>query len=456
MRKIADRRIGRGTQMRKVKRFVSLIIAALCLFSLAACTGNKPIPAEESENPTEATDITETAAPEETPVPTEEPFVFDPETDVDNRFAKAGSASFLEFADYDIFQFGYSEGPVYYWDKTTNEVGVLCNKPECDHTGGDCLGNTANLSALSRYEGRLYWLSFPYSENGQDYYSVYSMKLDSSDRREEYRFEIEKPGFFPSGMYVHRGMVFLISYCSAVENGAPYYEKSVEVMKLGNNERKTVYDIKTTGSAQIFVQFRGNNAYILTSKGTDDDALAVYLTKYNIVSDVSVTSEYRIDRPDMWIGDCYLTQEGELLIAMFTDYEAYPGGVYRIEENGIEELFALEDGEYMYDVFFGDGVVCGIALLRSNPTAYLLWITDLEGNTIFKGEQPMEFRNCLSEASKTNGRHLLVGSGTSLFIMADESLQQGGSAVFLVKYDFSSEGLIETDIGSYITHPLNQ
>lgn len=436
-----------------MKKSLVVILAALFLISIAACSDGRTQTANETTEPTDI--IYRTAAPEETPVLALEPFVFDRETDVDNRFVKCVSNSFVEFPDYDIYQFGFGFGPVYYWDKTTGEVGVLCNKPDCDHTGGDCNGSTGNLSMLNYYAGRLYWLSYPYRETGKNCYSVYSMDVDSTDRREEYRFDLEKEGCFPGNMYVHRGKIFFTTLYRAIENGAPGYEKSVEVLTLGSNDRKSVCEIKSSSSAPIYAQFGGDNAYFLTSELNDEGFLAVYLTQYNIVTEASESREYVIERPEMWISGCYLTPDGKLYIAMFTDYEEYPGGVYRIDDDEITEVFAFEDGEHMYSVSFGDRVVCAITLLSPNPKSFLIWITDLDGNTVYKGELPMGYRSAISESSETNGRDLLVGSGSSLFVMANESLVSGGTAMVLVKYDFSSDGIDEEVIAVYEQHISN-
>jgi hypothetical protein len=428
-----------------MKRFVSLIIAALCLFSLAACTGGKPEPAEETAKPTASN--TESAAPEETPVPTEEPFVYDPETDFDNRIAKLGYISYVELPESYVFVFDGS--PIMYWEKDVEDGGVLCNKPECDHHNSECSAYISVFGNINYYKGRIYWLTYgeePVSK--MFYYSIMSMKPDSTDRREEMRFyRTDEEYIYAKNLFIHRGVAFLYYKDQKVENAVPSNVYRVDAVTLGSDDKKTIYKLETTSYQEPLIQFRGNKAYIARGRGGDELSY-IEMTVYNVVSGAVEETEYEVELPEAWLYDFYLTPEGEPLFAFESDYETYSARAFAIEDGRAVERIAFEDGEHFFSAGFADGLVCANFMIDRDPDRMLYWITDFEGNTVYKGYLPMEYRKSIEETHTFGGRDFLVGSGSSFIVMTKEDVPFG-EIWFLVKYDVSEDGLTETVLGTF-------
>lgn len=423
------------------------------LLTLCACSNGSE--KQASSEPTDISAAEETAVPtdtepsEEPNTVTVEPFVFDPETDFDNRTVN-GISSFIDLDEAYIYQYGALLSPVFYWDKTTEESGVLCSKPECVHNDGDCGGWLGNLAKLGYYKGRLYWITFPYNAGGQSVYTLNSMNVDSTDRREEHRFTIETAGDYAQRMFIHRGFAFLLYNKKVVENTEPMVGERIDLFDLSSGDIKTIFETRTRYGANILLQFGGDNIYILSSRAEDENSLSVSLDSYNIITGGVGHSEYRIERPEMWINDFRLTPDGKILLALDTDYEDYPGGVYKIEDGVISEAFRFDDGEHVFAPLFADGAVCAITLVEREPKKYMFWITDYEGNTIYKGEVPMEYRNSIAEQHVTMGRNILVGIGSSLYTTWEENVgNDERDEFFLVRYDITPDGFTETVLGSY-------
>ena len=112
-----------------MKKLISLILAALFLLSFAACSGRKQ---DAGTNmPTSVPNGSESDAQEDT-------YVFDPETDFDNRFAKIFGYPFVKIPEGYVYDFDNGGSQIMYWVKETGESGILCGKPECDHNNTAC------------------------------------------------------------------------------------------------------------------------------------------------------------------------------------------------------------------------------------------------------------------------------------------------------------------------------
>ena len=69
---------------------------------------------------------------------------------------------------------------VHYYDKASGIGGILCGKPECEHstaTGSGCNAYVNDADDLCVYNNRLYWIGY--------YNTIYSMALDGTDHRTE-------------------------------------------------------------------------------------------------------------------------------------------------------------------------------------------------------------------------------------------------------------------------------
>ena len=134
--------------MKRVLVFCALIVF---FFSCFAC-GKAPS-ADLAE------DASSTPAPYELGMTYHE--VYDPDTDFDNRFGRC-APGMLETED--AYYFVSTTGNyIYYYDKYTEERGVLCGKPECVHDeleiNESCSGyvRASGNGHANFYDGHIYY-----------------------------------------------------------------------------------------------------------------------------------------------------------------------------------------------------------------------------------------------------------------------------------------------------------
>jgi len=93
-----------------------------------------------------------------------------------------------------------------YYDKKTGKTTIVCNKPNCKHTGETC-GGAIYASYLQYYDNKLYF--HQYTDGGR---YIYSMDLDGSNYKKVQELENNYNYMFADNapFIIHRGIVYYV------------------------------------------------------------------------------------------------------------------------------------------------------------------------------------------------------------------------------------------------------
>lgn len=164
------------------------------------------------------------------------------------------------------------EGGYYYYDLrgdsllhfrdfASDTTVVLCNQPNCDHTGIDCNANITSLGAhvyyLFYYDGNIY-LICDTAGLTQDI-CVYRVSADGSIRGKVGVF-FSLSGESTINCIVHRGYV----YC-ALNPGDPEHKDKLDIYRLalsGGEEAEIIHTFDSAYGPSVQMKAYGNNLYI--------------------------------------------------------------------------------------------------------------------------------------------------------------------------------------------------
>lgn len=361
--------------MKRVLVFCALIVF---FFSCFAC-GKAPS-ADLAE------DASSTPAPYELGMTYHE--VYDPDTDFDNRFGRC-APGMLETED--AYYFVSTTGNyIYYYDKYTEERGVLCGKPECVHDeleiNESCSGyvRASGNGHANFYDGHIYYTGYSNSGDSPVRQSLYRMNPDGSSRERLFPFTCTYEDFPNGGTQIHRGKLYGCSRSSLVAGAEPKEKVCLTCWDLETGESKRIYE--RTDATQTFglsVFYFGKYVYFCDSY--------FYLQQQERMTIVTVL------RWDI---------EAEELETVYTG-EGYGGSYYNIwveSENKIyfapnlcdaesTKVYCISNGEVRiavelsnrYTASLMDGAVAFIDFLDESPEPRFI-VTDYEGNPLYDGK----------------------------------------------------------------------
>ena len=81
-----------------------------------------------------------------------------------------------------------NEGLLYFLDRTTGNVTIVCGRPECSHTDNDC-NAWVNTPMLSFYQGKLYYVNADAKSDSM--YTLYSVEPDGTNHTKIQRLQHE-------------------------------------------------------------------------------------------------------------------------------------------------------------------------------------------------------------------------------------------------------------------------
>ena len=159
---------------------------------------------------------------------------------------------------------------VYYYDKASSISGILCGKPECEHStasGSSCNAYINSSSEnLQIYNSRLYWIS------GDAHHTIYSMALDGTDRRTERQLksgEVYTSHYGLTSAVFHRGYAYIwvINYkiqdgreAKCIDLAAVPLDPNEEVCMIFSEELDTY---AASWNPWLAIQAYGDDVYIL-------------------------------------------------------------------------------------------------------------------------------------------------------------------------------------------------
>lgn len=380
-------------------RIISALLVFVMLFSLAACnkTSQQGNPAHPDNTASSAADTAnETAGPDltEPSKATPAPVEFDPADDFQNRFGSLNDCSIWENDEMLLFCPEHDYYYIGYYDKAADVCGVLCGKPECEHDhinkNKDCNGYAEVLPHLGSMNGRICFVAYNYDVSPY-YTALYSMNHDGTDRREELRLpDLEVTGSVQQ-FYLHRGYLYMCALVQNVTAGSPEDYARFSRINVRTGDFEIIYENHET-ALSYGMRFVGNGIFIYNSTLVNGSGARNRILRFdaatgqirtmhdNVVQDYFGNTIFR-----MWV------DENENVYYTVGQKENTSAVVYKLDVNGnANPCMDFADDDILYDcaVLSGDIALAIGAPEGGDPRAFWIWVRDLEGNTVFKGEFP--------------------------------------------------------------------
>ena len=176
---------------------------------------------------------------------------------------------------------------LYFIEKSTGAVTVVCGKPDCTHENGDC---NALIDSDSMWEsnGRLYYTTEDY-ENGERVNYVYSVGLDGGSRRRVQRLDPKIGGdntIAVNDPVFHRGYVYFeyndVLYRSPL-GGSPADAEAVWGTDAGDGGNTTVGNLTVYGGNRTSYEMwaDGDFFYFMTDTENPDGTFSPTLYSYD-------------------------------------------------------------------------------------------------------------------------------------------------------------------------------
>ena len=490
---------------------ISCIILALLMLLLAACTPGQEETAEPTANATAAA----TAEPGEPSArPTLDPArqAFDPYTDYDNRYAALTERGIVDTEDAYYF---YANGYIMYYDKIAGESGFLCPRPECEHdevfNNKECGAYAAmDMPSFTYYEGKLWWVGYP------DNWSigVFRMDLDGTNRELLRSFELSGDEARFNGLvlwFFHRGRLFWSMMREQIINGTAFDKLEFGYMALDDFEPHVLCERRSFLTSQPTMRFAGDSVYMFVDHDDvdpetaavpdpelDEEGFIEWRKTVNMIDEV-LRWDPSMDEPETVylnteehcfgsFNDYYVSQEGGIYFreSVLEDPEkpydekenTYIQYICRVDENGGKErVLELTDGDGAH--YYAYNMTCGVIIAINggyNKTIHSfvierIWLLTFEGETLYRGELPMEYRGKYEDHVREdgNGKTIIAKHGLSnphacwatrnelLFCFEERYLKDsethGDSSYYdFVKYEITPDGLVEIHMAECRMH----
>ena len=359
---------------------------------------------------------------------------------------------------------------LHYWDKQTGESGVLCGKPECDHTTADCGGMIfTNNSSLTYYGGKLWWIGRNFDEehplpNDQKKRGLWRMDPDGTNREYLGRAlsDFVYGDNYASVISLHRGYVYLLTSRDVVTDGVPSVSYSVF--------RSALDDLESY-EALISFSCAEEGSVISSSLWCVEDSVIAY---YRVMREEDGNNLYsgRIYVYDIPLGKTELVFDGEDPSFSFYNASYYNGRYYfagrKTETDadggttGIGVVYRLEGGKLVecFDFYDEDAVIGAKGGMGGYTSATIsggfarahykffdkdfeVWYKDLEtGETLYKGKWNLENLPGYADGSLAEWQNI-GGDGECIVTLICFSVEDGICYSF-VKYSFGETGMTET------------
>ncbi len=336
---------------------------------------------------------------------------------------------------------------VYYIDKSTKSVTILCGKPECEHNDDTCNARLAARS-LCFYNGKLYYFNGDkLIENGQavDYGDrIYSANPDGTDHKAVQKLEFTPSGdtnaFADKEPIIHRGVTYF-PYCGVlyalplggdIEDAEKIWGDEIEAdgSHMGNLNRLTY---KLWGD--------GNHVYFMVNLEQSDGTYKDTLFDYDTISK-ETTQVWEVpgaDEVGQWETTGVSVSQWYVLGGYIYFYLS-GGDFWRSDlGNGKTEKLAdtHEKTEYGSAVF-SDDYLClmndgpeetGSSAAIGNPSDYIggdtIYVYGLDGSFI----KELSLKSLYDQFDTLESCKLAFCSGSDIYFVADASVQTWSGGV---------------------------
>jgi hypothetical protein len=366
------------------------------------------------------------------------------EEKADNRFNDL-SASVAE-TDEMIF-YSAEANYLYYYDKTADQSGVLCGKPECSHDSEECnaecngyiLKGVGN-ACVSVSGGRIWFVMQEQASDSE--FALYSENLDGSGREKVRAIPLPE-NTAPQSFYVYRGTLYTVGVANRVEAGTPQTQVRLIADDV-NGERQIVALEKTfeaRGSTRSFIRFFGDDVFFMIS---NRELCAIY--KWDSKTEGSETI-LNVEEPLSTAG-FWVTDDGEIYVSFSEDTAV----LNRVENGGLVPVFELDtDGWSYLQTFLSDGILCCTGVDKESSERRLL-VADFEGSILYKGIFPgsaaaAEYGAELSDTSfgriGGNREELIIPILIDFYYENEEGEELGTTYSYLLQCKITEDGLEE-------------
>lgn len=412
---------------------------------------------------------------------------FNPETDYDNRYGALYICAMLETEDaYYIYNRSY----LMYYDKVLEESGYLCPKPECLH--GEKNQNTAcnayitmPFNSLVYRDGQLWWVG---DTNNSRNFAIFRMDLDGTNKEKVHEFEYSGEGRGMVRFYLHRDHLFYARTDQVIRNGNAFNTATFGCFDLDDYEKHILAVRESYFNPQPGMYFFGDSAYMFVSyDGINEETEDIPSLDYEYeawlewreqvkMKDEILRWDPSMDEPET----IYLNSEDGVDWGYYSYYVHTDGTVWFTDK---EYVGTDEDGEYVrnyytsrvgadgkrervlewidgdgrqyYPMVMSSGVVLGVNQEWVPKVGFdinSIWLRKLNGETVYKGELPMAFREKYTNiAPHTHGGlNCCWATENELLVRFDERYSgigaHGSDMAYydFVKYDITPDGLVET------------
>ena len=376
-------------------RILALFIALLTLLALAGCKREPQAvsptakPSDQSASSTDAANGTDAAEAPHAPIE------YDPADDFQNRFGTCPSTSIWENDEMLLFSVNGEYYYIGYYDKAADVYGVLCGKTECEHDhlekNKDCNGYAQIRQHLGSMNGRIYFVADNHDANPW-YTALYSMNPDATDRREELRLPDQEVTGSLSQCYLHRGYLYLCSRIREVVGGEPEDHPRFSRINVNTGEYEIIFEDGNENyvSGMCFV---GSNVYMYTSypKELMSGNVGNVIKRFNAeTGELKTVLEREEEGYEKSIFRIWVDKEENVYYSTMQRPETV-AVIYTVDVNGNPKPFMdFADEDILFDfALFSEDIVLVLGVPEGgDPKAFWLWVRDLEGNTVFKGEFP--------------------------------------------------------------------
>jgi hypothetical protein len=373
-------------------------------------------------------------------------FLFNPETDADNRYLNAPCC--ITELDNAFIWHDYKSGYFYYYDKTSGDSGVLCNKPECEHNSNDCGGAPSAVPVVWQYDGKLYWLL---SRTGKEKRDIYRMNPDSSEKELFMTIpEPESDGMLLVRTFFHRGKVFLEWRGKMVRGGVPMERYRLTVCDYETHDaskQKPVLEFEAFDSlsGNVLAYCAGDKLYLLSNHTGEEYEIIIW--EYDINEEqLSVVADIPADDDEFYTRSFKVTPEGDIYVGQLGFYEEHITKAYKIEDNQLVDFMAFEDDDFNGGtVFVCDEVIIAVRFISEDSPEHRVWVKDYDGNTVYKGELTANF----GKGDTLPLIHMgfeYTGADRSRILFMVRELRGTSSTVeivYFIEYDITESGLVE-------------
>ena len=220
---------------------------------------------------------------------------FLPEYDFRNEFGKWRGMCESEQAYY---LFSTSNNYLHYYDKESGISGILCGKPDCDHSDTSCNAYFIGSGDLMYYDGYIYSV--------QQGNTLIRIKPDGTERETVQRLQ----GGIANSVWLHRGYIYSVQSVSSVVDGVSQNLIRLTQEVLGDAEQEAKTILEVVGN-DYFYQVVGNTVY-------------VGIEAYTLAEDSSIASSS---------------------ISLYA-YDSASGSLDKLAESAVEDNYLIYDMRY--------------------------------------------------------------------------------------------------------------